>query len=84
VFDAVFRPTTVEDTPETVADHFRTAIGGARREVHLVDRLLYHPATALMQWSAKRIARMHGGKVNAYAAYVLLTLLLFLLVSALA
>ena len=26
IFDAVFRPTTVEDTRETVAEHFRTAI----------------------------------------------------------
>jgi hydrogenase-4 component B len=83
VFDAVFRPTTVEDTPETVAEHFRTAIGGARHEVHLVDRLFYRPATSFTRWSARRIARMHGGKINAYAAYVLLTLLLFLLIDAL-
>ena len=80
VFDAVFRPTTVEDTRDTVAEHFRTAIGGDRYEVHLVDRFFYRPAISFMRWSAKRIARMHVGKINAYAAYVLLTLLLFLLI----
>ena len=80
VFDAVFRPTTVENTRDTVAEHFRTAIGGDRYEVHLVDRCVYWPATSFMRWSAKRIARMHVGKINAYAAYVLLTLLLFLLI----
>jgi hydrogenase-4 component B len=80
VFDAVFRPTTVEDTRDTVAEHFRTAIGGERYEVHLVDRFVYQPTTAFMRWAAKRIARMHVGKINAYAAYVLLTLLLCLLI----
>lgn len=80
VFDAVFRPTTVEDARETVAEHFRTAIGGDRYEIHLVDRFIYRPTTRFMRWSAKRAARMHVGKINAYAAYVLLTLLLFLLI----
>jgi len=79
VFDAVFRPTTVEDVPQTVEEHFRTAIGGDRYEVHLVDRFVYEPAARVLRWSAYRVSRMHVGKINAYAAYVLLTLLLFLL-----
>ena len=81
VFDAIFRPTTVEDIRETVAEHFRTAIGGDRYETHMIDRIIYQPTTRFMNWSAKRAARMHVGKINTYAAYVLLTLLLFLLIS---
>jgi hydrogenase-4 component B len=81
VFDAVFRPTTVEDIKETVADHFRTAIGGDRYEIHLVDRLVYRPTTRFMKWSADRLAAMHVGKINAYAVYVLLTLLVCLLIN---
>jgi hydrogenase-4 component B len=81
VFDAVFRPTTREDVRDTVADHFRTAIGGDRDEVHLVDRLIYRPTTRFLRWSANSVGRLHVGKINAYAACVLLTLLLFLLLN---
>jgi hydrogenase-4 component B len=81
VFDAIFRPTTVEDARETVAEHFRTAIGGDRYEVHVVDRAVYRPTTRFLLWSANRIGRMHVGRINAYAAYVLITLLLFFLLN---
>jgi len=80
VFDAVFRPTMVEGTKETVESHFRTAIGGDRHEIHLVDRIIYWPAILLLFWVARKVGRIHGGKINVYATYVLLTLLLFLLV----
>jgi hydrogenase-4 component B len=79
IFDAVFRPTTVEDTKETVEAHFRTAISGERHEIHLVDRIIYQPTIKLLQWSAQKVGRIHVGKINSYATYVLLTLLLFLL-----
>ncbi len=81
VFDAIFRPTTVEDARETVAEHFRTAIGGDRFEIHVVDRTVIQPATRFMLWAANRVSRIHVGKINAYAAYVLITLLLFLLIN---
>lgn len=81
VFDAIFRPTTVEDAGETVAQHFRTAIGGDRYEIHVVDRALYRPTTRFVLWSARRVGRIHVGKINTYAAYVLVTLLLFLLIN---
>ena len=79
IFDAVFRPMTLENTKETVEAHFRTAISGERHEVHLVDRILYRPTIKLILWSARKVGRIHVGKINAYATYVLLTLLLFLL-----
>ena len=41
IFDAVFRPTTIEDTCEKrVAEHSRTAIRRERVNVHVVDRFV--------------------------------------------
>ena len=80
IFDAVFRPTTVEDTRETVAEHFRTAIIREKERVHLVDKLVFHPVRTAVMWFAGRLALMHHGRFNAYAAYALLTLLVVLVV----
>jgi len=82
VFNAVLRPRTVEDTRETVAEHFRTAIRRIRHDVHVMDRYVSAPATAAVIWIARTAARMHHGRINAYVAYVLLTLAAFLLVAA--
>ena len=80
IFDAVFRPTTVEDTRETVAEHFRTAIIREKERVHLVDKLVFHPVRTGVMWFAGRLARMHHGRFNAYATYALLALLVVLIV----
>jgi hydrogenase-4 component B len=80
VFDAVFRPTTVEDTRETVAEHFRTAIIREKEREHLVDKLVFRPVRTAVMWFAGRLARMHHGKFNAYATYTLLALLVVLIV----
>jgi hydrogenase-4 component B len=79
IFDAVFRPTTVEDTRETVAQHFRTAIIREKERVHLVDKLVFHPVRTAVMWFAALLARMHHGRFNAYAAYALLALLVVLI-----
>ena len=79
IFDAVFRPTTVSDTRETVAQHFRTAIIREKEREHLVDTLVFHPVRTGVMWFAGRLARMHHGRINAYAAYVLLAMLAALL-----
>ena len=78
IFDAIFRPTTVEDTRETVAEHFRIAIRREKEQVHLVDRLVFQPVRSATLWFARALAAMHHGRINAYTAYVLLTLLLAL------
>ena len=39
IFDAVFRPTTIEDTRETVAEHFRTAVRREKERIYFVDKL---------------------------------------------
>jgi hydrogenase-4 component B len=80
VFNAVFRPSTVEDTKETVAEHFRTAIRNGREEVHIVDRSVFQPLVRLVQSVAVLLGRMHTGSVNVYAAYVLISLVCVLIV----
>lgn len=81
VFDAILRPRTVEDTEETVAQHFRVAIRRSQEPVHLVDRLVLNVLAAHFTGAARFLARMHHGKVNAYVAYVLGTLVLLLVLS---
>jgi hydrogenase-4 component B len=79
VFQAIFRPNIVEDTRETVAVHFRTAILRRRDETHLVDRLFLHPVGEAASWFATLLARMHHGRLNAYVAYTLAFLIIILL-----
>jgi hydrogenase-4 component B len=78
IFDAVFRPTTVSDTRETVAEHFRTAILREKERVHLVDRLVFHPVRTAVMRCARMLASLHHGRLNAYAAYAFLMLLIVL------
>jgi hydrogenase-4 component B len=80
IFDAVFRPTTVEDTRETVAEHFRAAIRREKERIHPVDKLVLHPIKSAALWFAGLLAKMHHGRFNAYAAYALITLLIVLVV----
>ena len=79
VFQAIFKPNITEDTRQTVAVHFRTAIHRQREETHVVDRVFLRPVGATTQWVAGFLARMHHGRLNAYVAYVLTFLLLVLL-----
>lgn len=78
VFQATFRPNIVEDTRETVAVHFRTAILRRRDETYLVDRLFFLPVGTAVVWIAKKMAIMHHGRLSAYVAYLLAFLLLLL------
>lgn len=82
VFDAILRPRTVEDSEETVAEHFRVAIRRSRESVHPVDQLVLSGLASQLVRGARLLARMHHGKVNAYVAYVLGTLLAFLVLAA--
>jgi hydrogenase-4 component B len=76
IFDAIFRPTTVEDTRETVAEHFRIAIRREKERVHLVDRLVFQPVRLAALWFARALAAMHHGRINAYVTYAFLALLI--------
>ncbi len=79
IFDAIFRPTTVEDTRETVAEHFRNAIRRETERVHLVDRLVFRPVRTTTLRFARLLAAMHHGKINAYVSYAFLALLIVLI-----
>lgn len=79
IFDAIFRPTTVEDTRDTVAEHFRNAIRREKAQVHLVDRVVYRPIRRLTLIVARQLAAMHHGNINAYVTYAFLALLIVLL-----
>ncbi len=76
IFDAIFRPTTVEDTRETVAEHFRMAIRREKERVHLVDRLVFQPVRSATLWFAHLLAAMHHGRINAYVTYAFVALLI--------
>lgn len=84
IFSGIFRPIPVRDTRETVARHFLSAIRKDQIEIHLIDRLFGRPIIEYGRALANRLGRMHSGRVNAYAAYVLAALLVVLLIQALA
>ena len=79
IFQAIFRPTITENTRQTVAQHFRTAIHREREEVHIVERFVLKPFHELALRFAYLVARMHQGRINAYTGYVLVALLCALL-----
>jgi hydrogenase-4 component B len=83
VFEAVFRPTMIEDTRETVGKHFRAVIRRTRGDNHVLDRLILDPISDAALWVANGFARMHHGVLNAYVFYGLGALLLALLLAAL-
>ena len=80
VFQVLLQPATVEDSTEAVARHFRTAIRRERPEVDLINRLVIDAPVSALRRAASVVRRMHVGNVNAYAGYVLLTLLVVLII----
>jgi hydrogenase-4 component B len=80
IFDAIFRPTTVEDTRETVAEHFRMAIRREKERVHMVDRLVFQPVRTATLLFARVLAGMHHGRINAYVTYAFVALVIVLAV----
>ncbi len=80
IFEAVFHPTETEDVKgESVVRHFRTAIIRERRETHIVERIFLVPVVSAMRSLSTLFARMHRGRVNLYAGYVLMCLVLALI-----
>jgi hypothetical protein len=80
IFAALLTPSASEDSTEAVATHFRTAIRREYTEVHIIDRFVLQPPIHALSVIASFARRMHVGHVNAYAAYVLLAILLVLIV----
>ncbi|MGB8112429.1 MAG: hypothetical protein WCF22_01570, partial [Candidatus Sulfotelmatobacter sp.] len=80
IFAALLSPAASEESTEAVAVHFRTAIRREYTEVHVIDRFVLQPPIDILRNVAAYARRMHVGHVNAYAAYVLLAMLIVLLV----
>jgi hydrogenase-4 component B len=83
IFSSIFKPIPVRDARETIASHFLSAIRKDEIEIHLIDRLFGRPIVQYGRSLAEQLARMHSGRVNAYAAYVLAALLVVLLIQTL-
>jgi hydrogenase-4 component B len=80
VFAAVLQPRKGEDSTEAVARHFRTAIRREYSDVHIIDRWILRPPVRGLGRLAQLARRMHVGSVNAYAAYMLVAMLLVLVI----
>ncbi len=80
IFNGIFKPTTVLNSREAIHRHFQSAIKREQVETHLVDRIFGRPVIRGGRALANWLGRMHTGRVNAYAAYVLGALLVVLLV----
>lgn len=80
IFEAIYRPSSSDYRKETIEEHFRTAITNGRKEVHIVDRLFVRPASKSIQVMAGLFGRMHTGSINTYAAYVLISLFIVLII----
>lgn len=76
VFNTLLHPVVTENVERYGA--FATARHRKEQRVHVVDRLLLHPLISGMQAMAALLARMQHGRVNAYAGYVLLALIVVL------
>lgn len=82
VFQAILKPVSAEESTEAVAQHFRTAIRRNQVDVPFIDRLVLGPPVRLLGQAANLVRKLHVGHVNAYAGYVLATLLLVLIIGA--
>ncbi len=80
IFDTILHP-EVTNQHENVAEHFRVTIKRKKEEVHLMDRLVLYPVINLTQKFSKILAKMHNGRLNTYAGYALLSLIVFLIIA---
>jgi len=80
IFQAIFRPSTFDEVKETVAGHFRVAIKSQRQDIYILERTIFNPSAKLAQSLATLLGRIHSGSVNLYAAYILISLGIVLII----
>ncbi len=80
IFDTILHP-EVTNQHESVAEHFRVTIRRKKEEVHLIDRFVLYPVMDFTQKLSKILAKMHNGRLNAYAGYTLLSILIALIIA---
>ncbi len=81
VFDAIFRPTVLEDR-RNVSGLFQAKIKKEIIHTHLVDKFILYPIIYIPRWCSRKLARMHNGELSAYTAYVFVVLLAGMLIIA--
>jgi hydrogenase-4 component B len=81
IFEEILRPAAVVDTRETVYEHFRTSIRRRREEMHIVERYVAAPLTNGALKIASHLAAMHHGRINDYAGYGLVALIIALVLA---
>jgi hydrogenase-4 component B len=80
IFEAVFRPVIFDEMRETVAEHFLIAVKSQRQEVYILERTIFRPCARFAQSLAAWFGSIHSGSVNRYAAYILLSLGIVLII----
>jgi hydrogenase-4 component B len=80
IFESIFHPLMGENTRESVSGHFRTAIKNQRQETYILDSLVVQPILQGCRWLSVLVARIHSARVNTYAGYILVSLLLVLVI----
>jgi hydrogenase-4 component B len=80
IFQAVFRPAISDEMKETVAGHFLMAIKSQRQETYILERTIFRPGARLAQALAAFLGKFHRGSVNLYAAYILISLGIVLII----
>jgi hydrogenase-4 component B len=80
IFQAVFRPAIFDEMKETVAGHFLMAIKSQRQETYILERTIFRPGARLAQALATFLGKFHRGSVNLYAAYILISLGIVLII----
>ena len=79
LFDGLLQPVVTERAEQQGASV--TALHREGELIHVADRLTLRPLTKAGVWIAARLARMHHGRVTLYAAYIVVTLVVVLLVA---
>jgi hydrogenase-4 component B len=80
LFDAVLQPVVSSRRYQQGA--FVTGVRHEESSTHIVERWVIKPVTRIVTAIANVLARLHHGRVTHYAAYVLVTLLVTLLIAA--
>jgi hydrogenase-4 component B len=81
IFEEVLRPNAIVDIRETISEHFRMAIRRRREEEHIVERYVAAPLRDGALNVARHLAAMHHGRINDYAGYGLLALIISLVLA---
>jgi hydrogenase-4 component B len=75
IFQAMLAPRKPAQDEVIVAEHFRTAITRTVEESYALDRWLGAPLAGAATQLARWLAGMHHGRLNAYVAYALVSVL---------